>query len=249
MAIRKHRKFKKHKTRRYTRKHRKPKRRNTKHRYKRGGNSYFSPVSEDEKKKYEMRLQRTNVNKKIKTAEKAKSKEQNGGGCGCDLQSGGSKKVSGFNDKWGGRVAAFPPGPIYKPGVNNGACFYGYQTGVMAPPKNTDGLFYDTPRFIRGGKRQTKKNRRKKRGGNITHFLANNVPGFSALRDAVWKGEELLEDVYNRYRSLPPATNSSVYNQPIANQKRRRTQKNISVGSALLDGANKATQYSPLSKK
>ena len=38
MAIRKHRKFKKHKTRRYTRKHRKPKRRNTKHRYKRGGN-------------------------------------------------------------------------------------------------------------------------------------------------------------------------------------------------------------------
>ena len=119
----------------------------------------------------------------------------------------------------------------------------------MAPPKNTDGLFYDTPRFIRGGKRQTKKNRRKKRGGNITHFLANNVPGFSALRDAVWKGEELLEDVYNRYRSLPPATNSSVYNQPIANQKRRRTQKNISVGSALLDGANKATQYSPLSKK
>ena len=245
MAIRKHRKFKKHKTRRYTRKHRKPKRRNTKHRYKRGGNpANFNKVIAAEKKHYQIKHAATydmsggNPHGYLK-----------GGGCGCDLQSGGSKKVSGFNDKWGGRVAAFPPGPIYKPGVNNGACFYGYQTGVMAPPKNTDGLFYDTPRFIRGGKRQTKKNRRKKRGGNITHFLANNVPGFSALRDAVWKGEELLEDVYNRYRSLPPATNSSVYNQPIANQKRRRTQKNISVGSALLDGANKATQYSPLSKK
>ena len=86
--------------------------------------------------------------------------------------------------------------------------------------------------------------------GRILGFIEAH-PGihFSALRDAVWKGEELLEDVYNRYRSLPPATNSSVYNQPIANQKRRRTQKNISVGSALLDGANKATQYSPLSKK
>lgn len=235
MAIRKHRKFKKHKTRRYTRKHRKPKRRNTKHRYKRGGAV-------------------TRTHAKIQRAVEATqdvggSSYSQGGGCGCGSQSGGSKNVSGFNDKWGGPADAFPPGPIYKPGVNNGACFYGYQTGVMAPPKNTDGLFYDTRRFIRGGKRKTKKNRRKKRGGNITHFLANNVPGFSALRDAVWKGEELLEDIYNRYRSLPPATNSSVYNQPIANQKRRRTQKNISVGSDLLDGANKAKQYSPLSKK
>lgn len=234
MAIRKHRKFKKHKTRRYTRKHRKPKRRNTKHRYKRGG----MPTTANTHTKIRAALEA------IQDPSGGRHSYLQGGGCGCGSQSGGSKKVS-----WGGRVAAFPPGPIYKPGVNNGACFYGYQTGVMAPPKNTDGLFYDTRGFIRGGKRKTKKNRRKKRGGNITHFLANNVPGFSALRDAVWKGEELLEDIYNRYRSLPPATNSSVYNQPIANQKRRRTQKNISVGSALLDGANKAKQYSPLSKK
>lgn len=225
MPIQKSRK-KRNKTPKYTRKQRKLKKHTTK---RRGGDS--SSVI---------------VNNKIINAVK-------------HTQSGGYKKPTGFNDKWGGPVDAFPPGPIYEPGVNNGACFYGYQTGVMAPPKNTDGLFYDNPRFIRGGKRKTKTNKKKrkkktkrankrKKGGNVSRFLVNNVPGFSALRDTMWKGEEWLEGTYNRYRGLPPATNSSVYNQPIANQKTRRSRKNIRVGSALLDGANKARQYSPYLK-
>ncbi len=174
--------------------------------------------------------------------------------CGCGMQKGGGIELktqspaAPTQHRWGGRIKAFPPGNIYKGGVNNRAKFYGHQTGVVAPPKNMDSLIYN--RAQKGGRKTRKAGKRyRQRGGDISQFLANNVLGFADMRDIYWKGGEMAKGLYNQYLGFRAPTNTSAYIQPIGKSKAQVRNDPIPIAEDLVSASNKAAQYSPQFKK
>jgi len=179
-----------------------------------------------------------------------------------------------FNGSWGGKMAAFPPGPMYKPGVNNDAKYYGKLDGVIAPPKNTHGNGV-THGKIKGGRksrggrkrggrksrggrkrggrksrggrkrggRKSRKGGRRKHGGSISSLLANNVPGFSDVRDVYWKGGEVLKDGYNTWFGYDRPDNTSAGVQPIGNSKDVVRPNMVDIPQNLKSGALSAKKY------
>jgi len=174
--------------------------------------------------------------------------------CGCGMQKGGGIELKTQSPaapnqhRWGGKIKAFPPGNIYKGGVNNGAKFYGYQTGVVKPPRNMDGLIYN--RAQKGGRKTRKAGKRyRQRGGDISQFLANNVLGFADMRDIYWKGGEMAKGLYNQYLGFRAPTNTSAYIQPIGKSKALFRDDPIPIAEDLVSASSKAAQYSPQFKK
>ena len=113
------------------------------------------------------RRKRTKKHKRRKTRhhkrrKRRKTRHRRGGGLPGISPAGGSPAAP-FSGAWGGKMAAFPPGPMYKPGVNNDAKYYGKLEAVIAPPTNTHGSGL-APRHgkIKGG-RKRRKSRRKSR--------------------------------------------------------------------------------------
>ena len=166
-----------------------------------------------------------------------------------------------FGGTWGGREAAFPPGPIYKPGVNNGTKFYGQlvkpSCGVGRAPATSNYAIYK-PKFggsrkkrchHHGKKRCCKKHRRRRggsrrrRGGGISRFLSNNMPGFNDLRDVYWKGGETAKNVYNQYFGRPATANTSPSVQPIGKTENVKKPAMIPISSSYLDGSIQSAKY------
>ena len=257
-----------------------------------------------------------------------------------------------FNGKWGGHMAAFPPGPIYKPGVYDDAKFYGKVDPFLPDPTSTSpgsgvtkkgggrkkggkrkgktrrkgrrkrkgGVYSDKNeewdkecpipptkeldyscahymasdkfakfvddrikeagyplKYVQGGGRKSRKagrkgrrggktnpggvkcwswpgagprctsptsgGRRGQKGGNISEFLSNNIPGFSDVRDIYWKGGETAKNAYNQWFGYPKVTSTSAGNQPIGNAEKVLNPKLIDIGLDLQSGSNKASQY------
>lgn len=172
-----------------------------------------------------------------------------------------------FNGRWGGKMAAFPPGPMYKPGVNNDAKYYGKLDQPLLPdPTNTTGTgvtrthgrFKGGRKRRRGGRKSRKGGRksrkggrksrkggrgRRRRGGGISTFLANNVPGFSDVRDVYWKGGELAKDGYNTWFGYDKADNTSAGVQPIGRDKDVVRPEIVDIPQKLKSGALSAKKY------
>jgi len=166
--------------------------------------------------------------KRTRTRKRARTRTRRSRqGCSCGMR-GGFKSFSG---KWNDDMVAFPPGPIYKPGVNNDAKFYGKLNMPIYPnPKSTN-----NGSNIRAQTAQ--------KGGNMSSFLASNMPGFSDLRDTWWKGGEMTKDVYNQYFGYKKATNTSPGVQPIGRNRNIQRPKPVYIANDLGDGARKAAQY------
>ena len=172
-----------------------------------------------------------------------------------------------FNENWGGPAMAFPPGPMYSPGVYDDAKYYGKLNTFLSHPANTHGTGVDKNHGrVGGGKRRRqgkrksrkgrKKSRRKKnksrkvkrksrnrRGGDISQFLANNVPGFSDIRDVYWKGGEVLKNGYNQWFGFPKVDNTSAGVQPIGNVVKVVKPNVANVATNLKTGADFASKY------
>ena len=213
-----------------------------------------------------------------------------------------------FNGRWGGKMAAFPPGPMYKPGVYDDAKYYGKLDAVIAPPKNTHGSgFTRNHGKIKGGRKRRRRGRksrkggrksrkggrksrkggkvgdacdenadcdsgekceqyeygsnpkyqcvkkssggrksrkgRRRRGGSMSTFLANNVPGFSDVRDVYWKGGEVLKDGYNTWFGYDAADNTSAGTQPIGRNNEVTPPKIVDIPTKLKSGALSAKKY------
>jgi len=77
-----------------------------------------------------------------------------------------------FNEKWGGPARAFPPGPMYTPGVYNDAKYYGKLDNPFLPdPTNTHGTGVTRKHGKvgggkrRGGRKSRKGGRKSRKGG------------------------------------------------------------------------------------
>ena len=70
------------------------------------------------------------------------------------------------------------------------------------------------------GGRKTRKGRAADAEVAVSTFLANNVPGFSDVRDVYWKGGEVLKDGYNTWFGYNKADNTSAGVQPIGREAR-----------------------------
>ena len=172
-----------------------------------------------------------------------------------------------FSGRWGGKMAAFPPGPMYKPGVNNDAKYYGKLDQPLLPdPTNTHGSGVTTThgkikggrKRKRGGRKSRKGGRksrkggrktrkggrgRRKRGGNISSFLSDNVPGFSDVRDVYWKGGEVLKSGYNTWFGYNSPQNTSAGIQPIGKNKDVRFPDLVPIPKDLKSGALQARKF------
>ena len=81
-----------------------------------------------------------------------------------------------FNEKWGGPARAFPPGPMYTPGVYNDAKYYGKLDNPFLPdPTNTHGTGVTRKhgkvgggKRRRGGRKSRKGGRKSRKGGRKT---------------------------------------------------------------------------------
>ena len=193
-----------------------------------------------------------------KRRKRRKTRHRRGGGLPGISPAGGSPAAP-FSGAWGGKMAAFPPGPMYKPGVNNDAKYYGKLDGVIAPPKNTHGSgFSPNHGKIKGGRKSRKGGRksrkggrksrkggrgRRKHGGSMSSLLANNVPGFSDVRDVYWKGGEVLKDGYNTWFGYDKADNTSAGVQPIGRNKDVVRPDIVDIPQKLKTGALSAKKY------
>jgi hypothetical protein len=201
------------------------------------------------------RRKRTKKHKRRKTRhhkrrKRRKTRHRRGGGLPGISPAGGSPAAP-FSGAWGGKMAAFPPGPMYKPGVNNDAKYYGKLDGVIAPPKNTHGNGFSPNhgkikggrKSRKGGRKSRKGGRRRKHGGSMSSLLANNVPGFSDVRDVYWKGGEVLKDGYNTWFGYDKADNTSAGVQPIGRNKDVVRPDIVDIPQKLKTGALSAKKY------
>lgn len=98
----------------------------------------------------------------------------------------------------------------------------------------------------RGKKRHSKRHRsRRRRGGSMSQLLANNMPGFSDLRDLYWKAGEKTQDLYNTYKGRPAVDNTSAGVQPIGKGMKVQRPSMVSIPANLKDGSDKASQFTP----
>ena len=100
----------------------------------------------------------------------------------------------------------------------------------------------------RGQKHHSKKNvihRRRRRGGNISQMFANNLPGFSDLRDLYWKAGEKTHDLYNTYKARPRVNNTSAGVQPIEKGMKVHKPSMMRIPANVKDGSDKASQFTP----
>jgi hypothetical protein len=91
------------------------------------------------------------------------------------------------------------------------------------------------------GGRKTR--RRRRRGGGVSTFLANNVPGFSDVRDVYWKGGEVLKDGYNTWFGYNKADNTSAGVQPIGREADVVRPEIVNIPQKLKSGALSAKKY------
>lgn len=71
-----------------------------------------------------------------------------------------------FNEKWGGPARAFPPGPMYTPGVYNDAKYYGKLDNPFLPdPTNTHGTGVTRKHGKVGGGKRRRGGRKSRKGG------------------------------------------------------------------------------------
>ena len=97
----------------------------------------------------------------------------------------------------------------------------------------------------KGGRKSRKGGRgRRRRGGNMSQFLSDNVPGFSDVRDVYWKGGEVLKDGYNTWFGYDKVDNTSAGVQPIGKSKDVVRPETVKVNQKLKTGSLKAKQYS-----
>jgi len=277
------------------------------------------------------RRKRTKKHKRRKTRhhkrrKRRQTKHRMRGGALPGISPAGGSPAAPFSGRWGGKMAAFPPGPMYKPGVNNDAKYYGKLDGVIAPPKNTHGSGFtrnhgkikggrkrvgrksrkggrksrkggrksrkggsksrkggnpcgtnrhgldcirccqrtrggpcwddkkgqrcstkccDKYAYFGGGKKTRKGGRgRHKRGGSMSSFLANNVPGFSDVRDVYWKGGEVFKNGYNTWFGYDKADNTSAGVQPIGQSREVVRPELVDIPQKLKTGALSAKKYS-----
>ena len=173
-----------------------------------------------------------------------------------------------FNENWGGPARAFPPGPMYTPGVYNDAKYYGKLDNPFLPdPTNTHGTGVTRKhgkvgggKRRRGGRKSRKGgrksrrgsgygcsmsggSRRRRRGGSISQFLSDTIPGFSDVRDVYWKGGETLKNGYNQWFGFPHVNNTSAGVQPIGKSAKVVRPDVVNVGTNLQTGANAASKY------
>ena len=191
-------------------------------------------------------------------------------------QNGGSKgglPLGGNTQPWGGNMAAYPPGPIYKPSHNTDAKFYGHLSNPFLPdPKATKKALVGgkkhkkkrrTSKKKSNSKRKTRKNHRKKKrsggvkikikkkakkGAGISNFLASAVPGFSDVRDAYWGLEAGAKNLYNTTIGFPAVKSPSASVQPIGKNVDVVKPKMIPIPQELREGSSKASVYSPYKK-
>jgi hypothetical protein len=203
---------------------------------------------------------------------KRKTRHHRGGGRPGISPIGGSPAAP-FGGSWGGKMAAFPPGPMYKPSQIGkvDALYYGKLDQPLLPdPTNTFGSGVTTSHGkIKGGRkrrrggrksrggRKTRKGRksrggrktrkggrgRRRRGGGVSTFLANNVPGFSDVRDVYWKGGEVLKDGYNTWFGYNKADNTSAGVQPIGREADVVRPEMVNIPQNLKSGALLAKKY------
>ena len=208
-------------------------------------------------KKHYRRKTKHKKKKHRKRHKKTKRRRMHGGRPGISITS----PLQPFGGKWGGKMAAFPPGPMYSPGVVDDAKFYGKLNMPIYPdPINTHGTGVKTRgggKSRRGGKkggncgrkhkRSSKHGRRKrgrrKRGGNMTHFLSNNMPGFSDALGVYWKGGEIAKNAYNTYFGYEPSQNTSVSSQPIGDNKEVAPPPIVDIPQKLESGAFLAKKF------
>jgi len=217
---------------------------------------------------------------------KRKTRHHRGGGRPGISPRGGSPAAP-FSGRWGGKMAAFPPGPMYKPSQLGkvDALYYGKLDQPLLPdPTNTFGSGVTTshgksrrggrvgancgkdkdcdtgekceqyeygsnPKYqcvkkSSGGSKPRKGGRgRRRRGGGVSTFLANNVPGFSDVRDVYWKGGEVLKDGYNTWFGYDKADNTSAGVQPIGRSKDVVRPEIVDIPQKLKSGALSAKKY------
>ena len=82
-----------------------------------------------------------------------------------------------FNEKWGGPARAFPPGPMYTPGVYNDAKYYGKLDNPFLPdPTNTHGTGVTLKHGrVGGGKRRRRGGRKSRKGGRMLRILLTKI--------------------------------------------------------------------------
>ena len=100
----------------------------------------------------------------------------------------------------------------------------------------------------RSKKHRSKKHiirRRRRKGGNISQIFANNVPGFSDLRDLYWKAGEKTHDLYNTYKARPRVNNTSAGVQPIEKGMKVHKPSMMRIPANVKDGSDKASQFTP----
>jgi hypothetical protein len=173
-----------------------------------------------------------------------------------------------FSGRWGGKMAAFPPGPIVRPGVVDlDAKFYGKLNQPLLPdPTDTHGSGVTRShgkikggrKRKRGGRKSRKGGRksrkggrksrkggrgRRKRGGSMSSFLSNNVPGFSDVRDVYWKGGEILKDGYNTWFGYNAPVNTSAGVQPIGKDSKVVRPETVDIARKLKSGSLQAKKF------
>jgi len=204
------------------------------------------------KHKRSTKHRRTKHHKKSRTKTRTKHRKKRktkrrmrGGGTG--IAPKGGSPAAPFSGAWGGHMSAFPSGPIYKPGVDNDAKFYGKLNKPFYPdPVNTHGtgVTKTNSTVKKGGKRKSRKGGKRQRGGSISQFLSNNIPGFSDIRDVYWKGGEVAKNGYNTWFGFDKTTNTSSGVQPIGKNKNVERPKIVNIPQVLKSGALEAKKYS-----
>ena len=222
------------------------------------------------KTKRKDRRTKRRIKRRIKRRNKRRTKRRikrrmRGGRPGISITS----PLKPFAGKWGGDMAAFPPGPIYSPGINNDAKFYGKLNNPMYPdPASTHGTgLTKTSGAMVGGKKSCnctktnhtkqcncnmskckkcakhKKRRRAKRGGNMSNAISNNVPGASDIRDLGWKTGEVLTNKWNQWFGNNPTQNTSAGVQPGLTGGSVPNSDFINVNNVLKSAALSAKNY------
>lgn len=156
-------------------------------------------------------------------------------------QNGGFKN---FNGHWGGQESAFPPGPVWKGDGNLDAKYYSKLNKPFLPnPKSSKkalgGRKTRKTRKRRGGKRK----HGRQRGGGLSNLLANNLAGFSDVRDSWWKMQEGGKNLYNQYFGFRPSTNTSAHVQPIGVNKKPPIMKPLDIAGALNTGSKRSSKF------
>uniref|UniRef100_A0A6C0C780 Uncharacterized protein n=1 Tax=viral metagenome TaxID=1070528 RepID=A0A6C0C780_9ZZZZ len=196
---------------------------------------------------------RTNKHKRTSNKRRHTRNKRGGGLPGISPMDG--SPAAPFGGNWGGNMKAFPPGPMYSPGVNNDATYYGKLNAVIAPPINSHGSGvtkkggrkYHRKTQKKKKKKKKKINRgRKKKGGSISQILSNNLPGFSDIRDVYWKGGEVLTDKYNTWVGLNDSPNPSVTDQPIGKNNSVVRPVPVDVSTHLESGALQAKKFTDI---